>query len=59
MIKLIGIDVDGTLLDSGGRFPQANRDAIHAAVEAGVHVALVTGRSFVFSLYLSVLAALM
>ena len=49
MIQLIGIDVDGTLLDSGGRFPQANRDAIHAAVEAGVHVALVTGRSYPFA----------
>src|SRR6186713_448355 len=49
MIQLIGIDVDGTLLDSGGRFPQANRDAIHAAVAAGVHVALVTGRSYPFA----------
>jgi len=49
MIQLIGIDVDGTLLDSGGHFPQANRDAIHAAVEAGVHVALVTGRSYPFA----------
>jgi Cof subfamily protein (haloacid dehalogenase superfamily) len=49
MIQLIGIDVDGTLLDSGGRFPQANRDAIHAAVDAGVHVALVTGRSYPFA----------
>ena len=49
MIQLIGIDVDGTLLDSGGRFPQANRDAIHAAVNAGVHVALVTGRSYPYA----------
>ena len=49
MIQLIGIDVDGTLLDSAGRFPQANRDAIHAAVDAGVHVALVTGRSYPFA----------
>jgi Cof subfamily protein (haloacid dehalogenase superfamily) len=49
MIKLIGIDVDGTLLDSAGRFPQPNRDAIHAAVTAGVHVALVTGRSYPFA----------
>ena len=49
MIKLIGIDVDGTLLDSGGRFPQANRDAIHDAVNSGVHVALVTGRSYPFA----------
>jgi Cof subfamily protein (haloacid dehalogenase superfamily) len=49
MIQLIGIDVDGTLLDSTGRFPAANRDAIHAAVRAGVHVALVTGRSYPFA----------
>jgi len=49
MIQLIGIDVDGTLLDSAGRFPQLNRDAIHAAVDAGVHVALVTGRSYPFA----------
>jgi Cof subfamily protein (haloacid dehalogenase superfamily) len=49
MIQLIGIDVDGTLLDSGGHFPQANRDAIQAAIAAGVHVALVTGRSYPFA----------
>ena len=49
MIQLIGIDVDGTLLDSAGRFPQANRDAIEEAVKAGVHVALVTGRSYPFA----------
>jgi Cof subfamily protein (haloacid dehalogenase superfamily) len=48
-IRLIGIDVDGTLLDSQGRLPAANRDAIHRAVEAGVHVALVTGRSYPFA----------
>jgi Cof subfamily protein (haloacid dehalogenase superfamily) len=49
MIQLIGIDVDGTLLDSAGRIPPANRAAIHAAVDAGVHVALVTGRSYPFA----------
>lgn len=49
MIRLIGIDVDGTLLDSKGRMPQENRDAIHDAVAAGVHVALVTGRSYPFA----------
>jgi hypothetical protein len=48
MIRLIGIDVDGTLLDSDGQLPAANRDAVHAAVEAGIHVALVTGRSYPF-----------
>jgi HAD superfamily hydrolase (TIGR01484 family) len=49
MIRLIGIDVDGTLLDSDGRLPDANRAAIHQAVEMGVHVALVTGRSYPFA----------
>ena len=49
MIRLIGIDVDGTLLDSRGHLPEANRDAIHDAVAAGVHVALVTGRSYPFA----------
>lgn len=49
MIKLIGIDIDGTLLDSQGRMPDANREAIHDAVAAGIHVALVTGRSYPFA----------
>jgi hypothetical protein len=49
MIRLIGIDVDGTLLDTRGRMPQANIDAIHDAVAAGIHVALVTGRSYPFA----------
>ena len=49
MIRLIGIDVDGTLLDSLGRMPDENGRAIEAAVAAGVHVALVTGRSYPFA----------
>ena len=49
MIRLIGIDVDGTLLDSMGRMPADNRVAINDAVAAGVHVALVTGRSYPFA----------
>jgi Cof subfamily protein (haloacid dehalogenase superfamily) len=49
MIRLIGIDVDGTLLDSRGQIPQANIDAIHEAVDAGIHIALVTGRSYPFA----------
>jgi Cof subfamily protein (haloacid dehalogenase superfamily) len=49
VIRLIGIDVDGTLLDSRGHLPEANRDAIHEAVAAGIHVALVTGRSYPFA----------
>jgi Cof subfamily protein (haloacid dehalogenase superfamily) len=49
MIRLIGIDVDGTLLDAAGQMPDANRSAIHEAVGRGVHVALVTGRSYPFA----------
>lgn len=49
MIRLIGIDIDGTLLDSHGRMPQANVEAIHEAVSRGVHVSLVTGRSYPFA----------
>jgi len=49
MIRLIAIDVDGTLLDSEGRLPEANRVAIHAAVATGAHVALATGRSYPFA----------
>ena len=48
MIRLIAIDVDGTLLDARGQIPQANIDAVHQAVGAGIHVALVTGRSYPF-----------
>ena len=49
MIRLIGIDVDGTLLDSNGKMPAANIEAINASVAKGIHVALVTGRSYPFA----------
>ena len=49
MIQLIGIDLDGTLLDSSGKLPAENRAAVEAAVNAGVHVAIVTGRSYPFA----------
>jgi Cof subfamily protein (haloacid dehalogenase superfamily) len=45
-IRLIAIDIDGTLLDNLGKLPTANRDAVREAIDAGVEVALVTGRSF-------------
>jgi Cof subfamily protein (haloacid dehalogenase superfamily) len=48
MIRLIGIDVDGTLLNTRGELPRENVGAIHDAVAAGIHVALVTGRSYPF-----------
>ena len=45
-IRLIAIDVDGTLLDGRGRLPPRNRLAVHRAIDAGLEVALVTGRAF-------------
>jgi Cof subfamily protein (haloacid dehalogenase superfamily) len=49
MIRLVAIDIDGTLLDSRWQLPDRNRDAICAAVSAGVEVALVTGRRYDFA----------
>ncbi|MCX6552969.1 MAG: HAD-IIB family hydrolase [Acidobacteria bacterium] len=48
-IRLVAIDIDGTLLDSRWRLPERNRTAIAAAVDAGVEVALVTGRRYDFA----------
>src|SRR5437868_7148348 len=45
-IRLLALDLDGTLLDSRGRISQRNRLAIQNAREQGVRVALVTGRRF-------------
>jgi hydroxymethylpyrimidine pyrophosphatase-like HAD family hydrolase len=49
-IRLIGIDIDGTLLDSRSQIPQANQQAIAAAFARGIEIALVTGRRFDFAL---------
>jgi Cof subfamily protein (haloacid dehalogenase superfamily) len=48
-IQLIGIDVDGTLLDSRGRLPVENVRAIREAAARGIHIAIVTGRSYFFA----------
>ncbi len=45
-IRLIALDLDGTLLDSRGRLSDRNRAAIGAARAQGARVALVTGRRF-------------
>ena len=42
--RLIALDVDGTLLNSGLELTPGNRDAIRRAAEAGKVVALSTGR---------------
>ena len=45
-IRLIAIDIDGTLLDSSGRVPPRNRRAVQRAADAGIHVVLATGRAY-------------
>jgi Predicted hydrolases of the HAD superfamily len=46
LIKLVCIDLDGTLLDSEKRVSQHNIEAITRVVELGVRVTIFTGRSF-------------
>ena len=45
-IRLIAVDIDGTLLDSRGNLPPRNRRAVRRAIDAGLHVVLATGRAF-------------
>jgi 5-amino-6-(5-phospho-D-ribitylamino)uracil phosphatase len=49
-VKLLAMDIDGTLLDSRWRIPEANRRAIAEAAARGIEVLLVTGRRFDFAL---------
>jgi Cof subfamily protein (haloacid dehalogenase superfamily) len=46
MIKLLALDLDGTLLDSTGSIPDENRNAIREAENAGVLVKIATRRRF-------------
>jgi len=45
-IRLLALDLDGTLLNHRGQISERNRRAIDAARELGVCVAAVTGRRF-------------
>src|SRR5215813_1246466 len=49
-IRLIALDIDGTLLDSRWKLPERNRSAICEAARRGIEVALVTGRRYDFAL---------
>lgn len=49
-IRLIALDIDGTLLDSRWKLPEANRAAIAEATRRGIEVALVTGRRYDFAM---------
>jgi hypothetical protein len=44
-IQLIGVDLDGTLLDPSGRITPASRRALVACRQAGIRVCLCTGRN--------------
>ena len=45
-IRIIALDLDGTLLDSQKRLSEANRAALAAAAEKGILVVPTTGRFF-------------
>lgn len=46
MIKLLALDLDGTLLNSQGKIPAENKLAIAKAEQKGVLVTICTGRRF-------------
>ena len=50
-IKLIALDIDGTLLNSRWEVTAPNRSAIAEATRRGIEVALVTGRRYDFALH--------
>ncbi len=49
-IRLIAIDLDGTLLNSKVELADENRDALLRAHEAGIEIVLGTGRRHDFAL---------
>lgn len=48
-IRLLAIDIDGTLLDSCGQIPDAHRLALAEATDRDIELVLVTGRAFHFA----------
>lgn len=46
MIKLIGLDLDGTVLNNAKQVTAATKQAVEAAVSKGVYVVPVTGRPY-------------
>ena len=49
-IRLIAVDIDGTLIDSTLDIPQGNLEALRRAHGAGVEIVLVTGRRHRFAM---------
>jgi Cof subfamily protein (haloacid dehalogenase superfamily) len=48
-VRLIALDIDGTLLDEHSCLPAINRDAVAEAAARGIEIALVTGRRYDFA----------
>ena len=49
-IRLLAVDIDGTLLDSNFQISPANLKALRTAHDAGIDIVLVTGRRHTFAL---------
>lgn len=49
-VRLIAIDIDGTLLNSEFKIPAANMTALRQAHEAAIEIILVTGRRHTFAM---------
>ena len=49
-VRLIAVDIDGTLLDSRFQVSDKNRAALRRAHDMGIDVVLTTGRRFAFAL---------
>lgn len=45
-IRLLALDIDGTLMDAKKQFPEINRQALQECERRGIRIALVSGRSF-------------
>ena len=50
LVRLIAIDIDGTLLDSRAQVSPSNLEALRRADESGIEIVLVTGRRHSFAL---------
>jgi hydroxymethylpyrimidine pyrophosphatase-like HAD family hydrolase len=49
-VRMIAIDMDGTLLGSDGKVSARNLAALHAAEEAGIEVVIATGRRHCYAM---------
>ena len=45
-IKMLALDIDGTLMDSKKQFPEINKSALQECERRGIRIALISGRSF-------------